>query len=60
VRRNIVSSEVGGKPVLSDHWNSWFIDAAREFSVAILTDAAVAGMIGPFPDRIREAADASL
>ncbi|MDU4059136.1 MAG: serine hydrolase domain-containing protein [Pseudomonas oryzihabitans] len=35
--------------------NAWFIDPARELSVVILTNTAIAGMSGPFPDAIRDA-----
>lgn len=35
--------------------NAWFIDPARELSVVILTNTAIAGMTGPFPDAIRDA-----
>ncbi|KTT29468.1 beta-lactamase [Pseudomonas oryzihabitans] len=35
--------------------NAWFIDPARELSVVILTNTAIAGMAGPFPDAIRDA-----
>jgi CubicO group peptidase (beta-lactamase class C family) len=32
--------------------NAWFIDPARELSVVILTNTAIAGMSGPFPEAI--------
>ncbi|MDT3721568.1 serine hydrolase domain-containing protein [Pseudomonas oryzihabitans] len=35
--------------------NAWFIDPVRELSVVILTNTAIAGMSGPFPDAIRDA-----
>ena len=35
--------------------NAWFIDPARELSMVILTNTAIAGMSGPFPDAIRDA-----
>ncbi|WCE08962.1 serine hydrolase domain-containing protein [Pseudomonas sp. JBR1] len=35
--------------------NAWFIDPARELSVVILTNTAIAGMSGPIPDAIRDA-----
>lgn len=35
--------------------NAWFIDPVRELSVVILTNTAIAGMTGPFPDAIRDA-----
>jgi CubicO group peptidase (beta-lactamase class C family) len=40
--------------------NSWFVDPAGELSVVILTNTAVAGMTGAFPDAIRDAVYASL
>lgn len=40
--------------------NSWFVDGARELSVVTLTNTAVAGMTGLFPDAIRDAVYASL
>jgi CubicO group peptidase (beta-lactamase class C family) len=40
--------------------NSWFVDPARELSVVIMTNTAVAGMTGAFPDAIRDAIYASL
>lgn len=38
---------------------SWFVDPSRELSVVVLTNTAVAGMLGPFPDALREAIYAS-
>jgi CubicO group peptidase (beta-lactamase class C family) len=35
--------------------NSWFVDPARQLSVVLLTNTAVAGMIGALPDAIRDA-----
>jgi CubicO group peptidase (beta-lactamase class C family) len=35
--------------------NSWFVDPARDLSVVIMTNTAVAGMTGAFPDAIRDA-----
>jgi len=35
--------------------NAWFIDPVRELSVVILTNTAIAGMTGPFPEAIRDA-----
>ena len=35
--------------------NSWFVDPVRELSVVLLTNTAVAGMIGALPDAIRDA-----
>ncbi len=39
---------------------SWFVDPAKELSVVVLTNTAVAGMRGPFPDAVRDAVYASL
>jgi CubicO group peptidase (beta-lactamase class C family) len=35
--------------------HSWFVDPARRLSVVALTNTAVAGMNGPYPDGIRDA-----
>ena len=35
--------------------NSWFVDPHRELSVVLLTNTAVAGMVGALPDAIRDA-----
>jgi CubicO group peptidase (beta-lactamase class C family) len=35
--------------------NSWFVDPQRELSVVLLTNTAIAGMVGPLPDAIRDA-----
>jgi CubicO group peptidase (beta-lactamase class C family) len=35
--------------------SSWFVDPARRISVVVMTNTAVAGMIGPFPDAVRDA-----
>jgi CubicO group peptidase (beta-lactamase class C family) len=35
--------------------HSWFVDPVRRLSVVALTNTAVAGMTGPFPDAIRDA-----
>jgi CubicO group peptidase (beta-lactamase class C family) len=35
--------------------NSWFVDPALQLSVVALTNTAIAGMVGPFPDAIRDA-----
>ncbi len=35
--------------------NLWFVDPAREISAVILTNTSVAGMVGTFPDAIRDA-----
>jgi CubicO group peptidase (beta-lactamase class C family) len=35
--------------------HSWFVDPARRLSVVALTNTAVAGMNGPYPDSIRDA-----
>jgi CubicO group peptidase (beta-lactamase class C family) len=34
---------------------SWFVDPDRRLTVVVLTNTAVAGMMGPFPDAIRDA-----
>ncbi len=34
--------------------NSWFVDPHRELSVVLLTNTAIAGMVGPLPDAIRD------
>ena len=35
--------------------NSWFVDPHREMSVVLLTNTAIAGMVGPLPDAVRDA-----
>ena len=35
--------------------NSWFVDPRHELSVALLTNTAIAGMVGPLPDAVRDA-----
>jgi CubicO group peptidase (beta-lactamase class C family) len=35
--------------------NSWFVDPAKGLSVVILTNTSVAGMVGAFPDGVRNA-----
>ncbi len=35
--------------------NNWFVDPAKALSVAVLTNTAIAGMSGPFPNAIRDA-----
>ncbi len=40
--------------------NSWFVDPARELSVVMLSNTAIAGMMGPFPDAVRNAIYASI
>jgi CubicO group peptidase (beta-lactamase class C family) len=39
---------------------SWFVDPASELSVVVLTNTAVSGMLGPFPDAVRDAVYASI
>jgi len=34
--------------------NSWFVDPHRELSVVLLTNTAIAGMVGPLPDAVRD------
>jgi CubicO group peptidase (beta-lactamase class C family) len=40
--------------------NSWFVDPERQLSVVLLTNTAIAGMIGALPDAIRDATYAAL
>ena len=40
--------------------NSWFVDPAKRLSVVGLTNTAVAGMLGAFPDALRNAIYAEL
>jgi CubicO group peptidase (beta-lactamase class C family) len=35
--------------------NAWFVDPAQELSVVIVTNTAIAGMTGAFPDAVRDA-----
>ena len=35
--------------------NAWFVDPAEELSVVNITNTAIAGMTGAFPDAIRDA-----
>jgi CubicO group peptidase (beta-lactamase class C family) len=35
--------------------NAWFVDPAKDLSVVIITNTAIAGMTGTFPDAIRDA-----
>ncbi len=35
--------------------NAWFVDPAQELSVVIVTNTAIAGMTGAYPDAIRDA-----
>jgi CubicO group peptidase (beta-lactamase class C family) len=35
--------------------NSWFVDPRRELSVVLLTNTAIAGMVGPLPNAVRDA-----
>jgi CubicO group peptidase (beta-lactamase class C family) len=35
--------------------NTWFVDPAKAISVVILTNTSVAGMVGAFPDAVRDA-----
>jgi hypothetical protein len=39
---------------------SWFVDRAKKLSVAVLTNTAITGMLGPFPDAVRDAVYASV
>jgi CubicO group peptidase (beta-lactamase class C family) len=40
--------------------NAWFVDPARELSVVIVTNTAIAGMTGAFPDAVRDAVYAAI
>jgi CubicO group peptidase (beta-lactamase class C family) len=40
--------------------NAWFVDPAQELSVVIVTNTAIAGMTGAFPDAIRDAVYAAI
>jgi CubicO group peptidase (beta-lactamase class C family) len=40
--------------------NSWFVDPARRLSVVLLTNTAIAGMVGALPDATRDAAYGAL
>jgi CubicO group peptidase (beta-lactamase class C family) len=35
--------------------NSWFVDPACQLSVVVLTNTAIGGMVGPYPDALRDA-----
>jgi CubicO group peptidase (beta-lactamase class C family) len=40
--------------------SSWFVDPALKLSVVVMTNTATAGMLGSFPDAIRDAVYASI
>jgi CubicO group peptidase (beta-lactamase class C family) len=40
--------------------NAWFVDPTEELSVVIITNTAIAGMTGVFPDAIRDAVYAAI
>jgi CubicO group peptidase (beta-lactamase class C family) len=40
--------------------NAWFVDPALDLSVVIITNTAIAGMTGTFPDTIRDAVYAAI
>lgn len=40
--------------------NAWFVDPTEELSVVIITNTAIAGMTGSFPDAIRDAVYAAI
>jgi len=40
--------------------NSWFVDPAKGISVVVLTNTSIAGMIGIFPNAVRDAVYAGL
>jgi len=53
---------LNGSPQSAGTWrwggvygHSWFVDPARQLSVVLLTNTAIAGMIGALPDAIRDA-----
>jgi CubicO group peptidase (beta-lactamase class C family) len=35
--------------------NTWFVDPSRELSAVLLTNTAIAGMVGALPDAVRDA-----
>ncbi|HLK23680.1 MAG TPA: serine hydrolase domain-containing protein [Caulobacteraceae bacterium] len=59
---SIVTDAALGAPQSVGTWrwggvygNSWFVDPAKALSVVIVTNTAIAGMTGPFPDAVRDA-----
>ena len=59
---SIVTDAALGAPQSVGTWrwggvygNSWFVDPSRALSVVIVTNTAIAGMTGPFPDAVRDA-----
>ncbi|HXQ46561.1 MAG TPA: serine hydrolase domain-containing protein, partial [Caulobacteraceae bacterium] len=59
---SIVTDAALGAPQSLGTWrwggvygNSWFVDPARALSVVVITNTAIAGMTGPFPDAVRDA-----
>jgi CubicO group peptidase (beta-lactamase class C family) len=59
---SIVTDAALGAPQSVGAWrwggvygNSWFVDPPKALSVVIVTNTAIAGMTGPFPDAVRDA-----
>jgi CubicO group peptidase (beta-lactamase class C family) len=58
----LVDPEKTGTPQTPGSWlwggvygNSWFVDPRRELSVVLLTNTAIAGMVGALPNAVRDA-----
>ena len=58
----VTDPAIGGGPQPKGTWrwggvygNSWFVDPSNALSVVIVTNTAIAGMTGPFPDAVRDA-----
>jgi CubicO group peptidase (beta-lactamase class C family) len=58
----VTDPAIGGGPQPKGTWrwggvygNSWFVDPSNALSVVIVTNTAIAGMSGPFPDAVRDA-----
>jgi CubicO group peptidase (beta-lactamase class C family) len=59
---SIVTDAALGAPQSLGTWrwggvygNSWFVDPAKALSVVVVTNTAIAGMTGSFPDAVRDA-----